>query len=153
MSRYETDMVAAKLLVPAITPRIMDSKAPVVIIVAIILMGAITWGVWAVRMSGGIKPERAELLAEEAEKECVLHGFPPEECPRLVGENHRACLNAISGKEFDDEQGQEKAYMECMLEAWGEPPEDELEPESPPPTKRRATGNDAGDPDGAEEDD
>ena len=97
-----------------------SSKAPVVVLVAIILMGAIIWGVWAVRSSSGIDPERAKTLAEEAERECVLLGFPPERCPKLVGRHHRDCLNRVV-EESDGPIIKDAPYLECMKSAFGTP--------------------------------
>ena len=98
----------------------MDSKAPVVVLVAIILMGVTIWVVWAIRTSGGISPERKETLAKEAERECVLQGFPPEICPKLVGQNHRQCLESIPSK-IEEKRFEEEDYIDCMLEAFGDP--------------------------------
>lgn len=113
-----------------------SSKAPVVVIVAIILMGAIIWGVWAIRMASDIDPERAKTLAEEAERECVLRGFDPERCPKLVGRHHRDCLQQTQ-KESDTSLLDESIYLDCMTKAFGSP-------ESDPPDAPDAETPDAG---------
>lgn len=95
----------------------MDSKAPVIIIVAIIAMGVILWAVSAVRTAGGIDPERAKTLAEEAERECVLEGYGTDECKRLVGENHRDCLQKAKPESEGPSLDQEP-YIDCMLDAF-----------------------------------
>lgn len=102
----------------------MKSKAPVVILIAIILMGVILWTVSAFRNSGGVDPERAKVLAEEAEKECVLMGHPPGECPEKVGRNHKDCLSEAEQKARERDDGERVAkddYLGCMEEAFGEP--------------------------------
>jgi hypothetical protein len=102
----------------------MKSKAPVVILIAIILMGAILWTVSAFRNSGGVDPERAKVLAEEAEKECVLMGHPPGDCPEKVGRNHQDCLSEAEQKARKRDDGERVAksdYLGCMKQAFGEP--------------------------------
>lgn len=104
----------------------MKSKAPVVILIAIILMGVILWTVSAFRNSGGVDPERAKVLAEEAEKECVLMGHPPGECPKKVGRNHQDCLSEAEQKARERDDGERVAksdYLGCMKQAFGEPEE------------------------------
>ncbi len=98
----------------------MKSKAPVVILIAIILMGVLLWTLSALRNSGGVDPERAKLLAEEAEKECVLMGHLPEECPKKVGRHHRECLDEVEAR-TDEPRLDEDEYLGCMKEAFGEP--------------------------------
>lgn len=102
----------------------MKSKAPVVILIAIILMGVVLWTVSAFRNSGGVDPERAKVLAEEAEKECVLMGHPPSDCPEKVGRNHQDCLSAAEQKARERDDGKRVAkddYLGCMEQAFGEP--------------------------------
>jgi len=100
----------------------MNSNAPVVVTIAVIAMGALLWIVSALRMSGEVPPEQAEALAEEAERECVLEGHPPDACPKMVGRHQRDCLDEADrvdggeGARVDD-----KSYMSCMREAFGEP--------------------------------
>lgn len=115
----------------------MDSqKAPVVILVAIILMAAIIWVVWAIRSASDIDPERAKSLAKEAERECVLRGFEPERCPKLVGRHHQECLERTQ-KESEGALLDESVYIDCMTEEFGEP-------EDASPDTGRADGPDGG---------
>lgn len=100
----------------------MDSKAPVIVTVVIILMGTLLWVASAIRNAGGVPPEQAKALAEEAERECVLEGHPPEACPKMVGRHHRDCL--ASADRVNDGEGarvDDHSYLECMMEAFGEP--------------------------------
>ncbi|MFB6351400.1 MAG: hypothetical protein ABEN55_22985 [Bradymonadaceae bacterium] len=122
----------------------MNSKAPVVILVAIILMGALLWVTSAIRMSGGVPPEQAEALAEEAERECVLEGHSPEACPKMVGRHHQDCLasadrvNGGEGARVDD-----TSYINCMLEAFGEPEDGTVDAGTTPDTESPDAGADA----------
>jgi len=95
----------------------MNSKAPVLVLVAIIAMGVVLWGAWAIRTAGGIDPERAETLAEEAERECVLEGYGSDACERLVGANHRDCLERARPK-AEGPSLKEQPYLDCMTEAF-----------------------------------
>ena len=98
----------------------MKSKAPVIIIVAIIIMGVLMWVASAYRSAGGVSPEQAKALAGEAERECVLQGHKPEECPKMVGRHHRECLEKAERTE-DESEVVDESYIDCMLEAFGEP--------------------------------
>jgi hypothetical protein len=103
----------------------MDSKAPVVIVIAVILMGVALWVASAIRNAGGVPPEQAKALAEEAERECVLQGHRPRACPKMVGRHHRECLD--SADRVNDGEGariDDQSYLDCMLEAFGEPEEE-----------------------------
>lgn len=86
------------------------------VLLGFIVLGAVAWAVWTVQYAGGIDPERAKELAEEADKECVLAGVEPRACKELVGRHHRECLSEATGR--SEKNGQlevaREAYMACV---------------------------------------
>ena len=98
-----------------------NSQVALFILLGVILVGAILWPLSAIWLAGGADPEHAEFLAEEAERECVLAGFPPRQCPKMVGEHHLKCVDTTE-KRDDEGQLDRDAYIKCMLSAFGDPP-------------------------------
>ena len=92
-----------------------NGKIPVIVLTAFILLSAVAWGIWTLRIGGGIDPEHAKEAAERAEKECVLEGIEPARCRELIGENQRRCLGDARKRKPDGRLVlDDSAYMSCM---------------------------------------
>jgi ABC-type taurine transport system ATPase subunit len=92
-----------------------NGKIPVIVLTAFILLSAVAWGIWTLRVGGGIDPDHAKEVAERAEKECVLEGVEPTRCRELIGENQRRCLGKARTRKQDGRLVlDDQAYMSCM---------------------------------------